>query len=118
MTDTGDEQSGGMPDLGGLLEQAQQMQAQLLEAQQRAAETEVEGRAGGGAVVVRTNGQHEFTSVTIDPDAVDPDDVELLQDLVLAAVRDACDQVARLQAGAVEMPGLPDLGGLLGGDGG
>jgi DNA-binding YbaB/EbfC family protein len=99
------------PDLGGLLAQAQEMQEQLLAAQAEAAATVVEGLAGGGAVRVEVNGQYEFRAVTIDPAAVDPEDVEMLQDLVLAALRDATTNVAALQEGAID---LPDLGGLLG----
>ena len=99
------------PDLGGLLAQAQEMQEQLLAAQAEAAATVVEGQAGGGAVRVQVNGQYDFSSVAIEPGAVDPDDVEMLQDLVLAALRDASTKVAALQEGAID---LPDLGGLLG----
>ncbi|HEX9994737.1 MAG TPA: YbaB/EbfC family nucleoid-associated protein [Acidimicrobiales bacterium] len=105
------------PDLGALMRQAQAMQEQLVAAQARAAETEVEGQAGGGVVRVRVTGGMEFRSVTIDPQAVDPDDVELLQDLVLAALHDAMAKVGELQQGAMgglDLGGL-DLGGLLGG---
>src|SRR5438552_2211069 len=89
-----------IPDMGDLLKQAQKMQQQLLDAQAAAGEAEVEGQAGGGAVKVRVTGGMEFRSVTIDPAALptgdpDPDDVEMLQDLVLAAIHDA---VAKAQA--------------------
>ena len=104
-------------DFGSLLEQATQMQAQMAEAQQEAAESTVEGVAGGGVVKVVVSGAMEFRSVTIDPDAVDPDDVEMLQDLVLAALHDAVEQVNELQAGAMGGLDLGGLGGLLGGDG-
>lgn len=106
----------GVPDLGALLEQAQAMQEQLLAAQAAAAETVVEGQAGGGVVKVRVNGGYEFQSVEISPDAVDPDDVEMLQDLVLAALHDAATRLAETQSqamGDVGIDGL-DLGGLLG----
>ena len=85
---------GGGFDFGALMEQAGQMQAQLVAAQEQAAATEVEGVAGGGAVRVTVTGAWEFRSVTIRPDAVDPDDVEMLQDLVLAALNDAAASVA------------------------
>ncbi len=77
------------PDLGGLLRQAQEMQERLVAAQAEAAERVVEGQAGGGVVKVTVTGAFDFRSVTIDPSAVDPDDVEMLQDLVLAAIHDA-----------------------------
>lgn len=80
-----------LPDMGLLFEQAQQLQSQLLGAQ---GEETFEGVAGGGAVRVTVSGAGEFTDVTIRPDAVDPADVEMLEDLVLAAVRDASGQVS------------------------
>ncbi len=98
------------PDLDALLQQAQQMQQQLEDAQAEAAETVHEGAAGGGAVKVEVTGGMDFRSVTIRPDAVDPDDVEMLQDLVLAAVRDAVAKVNDAQQQA-----LGGLGGALGG---
>ena len=109
---------GGL-DFGALLEQASQMQSQMAEAQQEAAEQVVEGVAGGGVVRVEVTGGMEFRSVTISAEAVDPEDVEMLQDLVLAALHDAVERVHTLQAGtmgALDLGGL-DLGGLLGGDG-
>jgi DNA-binding YbaB/EbfC family protein len=116
-----DPESGNMGgfDLGGLLEQAAGLQQQMLQAQERANAEEVEGVAGGGVVKVRVNGGMEFLSVTIDPDVVDPADVEMLQDLVLAALHDAVSRVQELQAGSVggiDLGGM-DLGGLLGGAG-
>ena len=105
---------GGGFDFGALMEQAGQMQAQLVAAQEQAAATEVEGVAGGGAVRVTVTGAWEFRSVTIRPDAVDPDDVEMLQDLVLAALNDAAASVAQLASGGLDL-GDVDLGGLLGG---
>ena len=106
--------SGGL-DFGALMEQASQMQTQMLAAQQHAAETIVEGVAGGGAVRISVTGGLDFESVTIDPKAVDPDDVDMLQDLVLAALRDAVEQINGLQHGSIDLGGL-DLGGLLGGN--
>ena len=104
-------------DLGGLLQQAQAMQAQLLEAQAKAAEEVVEGESGGGVVKVRVTGGLEFQSVTIDPKAVDPDDVETLQDLIVAAVRDAARAAGDLAAERMG-PLTGGLGGLgLGGPG-
>jgi DNA-binding YbaB/EbfC family protein len=107
------------PDFSGLLQQAQQMQAQLMEAQAQAAAQVVEGHAGGGMVKVTVNGAMEFQQVTIDPTVVDPDDVEMLQDLVLAAVRDATARANELNQQAIGgLGGLGGLGGGLGGLGG
>ena len=102
-------QPGGQPDMGALLKQAQQMQEQLLAAKAEAETQEVEGQAGGGVVKVRVTGGMEFRSVTIDPSAVDPDDVSMLEDLVLAAIRDA---VAKAGAVSEQAMGGFDLGGL------
>lgn len=100
------------PDLmSGLLQQAQLMQQQLLEAQAQAAAARVEGHAGGGAVRIVATGNGEFVSVHIQPDAVDPADVEMLEDLVLAALHDVTARLHELSQGA--MGGL-DLGGLRG----
>ena len=98
------------PDLGSLLQQAQQMQQQLMAAQAEAAEQLHEGVAGGGAVRITVTGGGEFQSVSIRPDAVDPDDVDMLQDLVLAALHDATAKVA-----AAQQQALGGLGGALGG---
>jgi len=113
---------GGGLDMGALLEQAAKVQEEMAAAQEHAAETVVEGVAGGGVVKVEVTGAMDFRSVTIDPSAVDPDDVEMLQDLVLAALNDAVSQVEELQQsslnlgalGGMDLGGM-DLGGLLGG---
>ena len=102
---------GGM-DLGGLLESAQQMMAGV----QAAADAVVEGSAGGGLVTVQVDGHFDFKSVSIDPKAVDPDDMSLLEDLVLAALRDAAEQLQAGQSGAMGGLDLGGLGGLLGGE--
>ena len=97
------------PDLNAILAQAQAMQEQLLAAQAEAAEQVLEGQAGGGVVRIRVTGGMEFQDVTIDPKAVDPDDVEMLQDLVLAALHDAVGK-----ANAAQQAAMGGLGGLLG----
>ena len=97
------------PNMNDLLKQAQKMQEQLMEAQAAAAEQVVEGQAGGGAVKVRVTGAMEFQSVAIDRAAVDPDDVEMLEDLVLAALHEAVGKV-----NAAQQQALGGLGGLLG----
>ena len=107
----GGDAGGGMPDLSGLMEQAQQM---LAEAQEAAAEV-VEGSSGGGVVKIEVDGGFNFHSVTIHPSVVDPSDVEMLNDLVLAALRDAATQLQESQSGAMGGMDLGGLGGLLGG---
>jgi hypothetical protein len=79
-----------------MLKQAQKMQQQLAAAQAELAETELTGTAGGGLVAVSVAGTGEIKSVKIDPKVVDPDDVETLEDLVLAAVHNANDAVRKL----------------------
>jgi len=100
---------GQPPNMNELLKQAQQMQEQLLAARAEAETQEVEGQSGGGVVRVRVTGGMEFRGVTIDPSAVDPDDVSMLEDLVLAAIRDAVAKAGEVSEQA--MGGL-DLGGL------
>jgi len=96
------------PNMQQLMKQAQQMQQQLMAAQDELASAVVEGTAGGGLVRATMSGSGELTSLVIDPQAVDPDDVETLQDLVVAAVRDAARAAADL---AQEKMG-PLAGGL------
>ena len=101
---------GGM--MGGgmnmnMIKQAQKMQQDMMKAQEELENKEYESAAGGGAVTAKVNGKRELISVTIDPDAVDPDDVEMLQDLIVAAVNealrsattDASDQMQKLTGG-------------------
>jgi hypothetical protein len=102
----------GIPDFGELLSRLGQVQQSIQDAQQTAAAEVFEGSAGGGAVRIQATGALEFQQVTIDPDVVDPSDVEMLQDLVLAAVRDVVEQVQQVAASAL---GGFDLGGGLGG---
>ena len=101
------------PNIGDLLSQMQEMQQQLMGAHQTAAAEVVEGSAGGGMVTVRVTGGFDFREIHIDPSVVDPADVDMLQDLVLAAVREAVARVNELNQQA-----LGGLGGLLGGLGG
>ena len=97
-----------------LLKQAQQMQQQLVAAQEELAHAEVTGTAGGGLVSATMTGDGELTALTIAPSAVDSDDVETLQDLVVAAVRDAKRAADELAAGTMG----PLAGGLGGAQGG
>lgn len=79
----------GMGNMGNLLKQAQKMQEDMAKAQEELADLEVDASAGGGMVTVRANGKQEILSIEINPEAVDPEDVEMLEDLVLAAVNEA-----------------------------
>ena len=104
-------QPSGAPDMSALLAQAQQMQQQLMEAQQQLAATEVHGQAGGGLVQVTMKGNGEVVAVSIDPKVVDPEDVETLQDLIVGAFADASAQVTSLAQSRLG----PLAGGLSGG---
>ena len=100
------------PDLSALLKQAQDMQEQLLAAQSAAAAQVVEGQSGGGMVKVAMTAGGEVTDVSIDPQVVDPSDVQMLEDLVTAAIRDALVKGGEAQAAAMgSMDGM-DLGQL------
>ena len=99
------------PDMQQLMKQAQKMQQQLVQAQQELAEKEVTGSAGGGLVTATVTGAGEVLSVKIDPKAVDPDDVESLEDLVVAAIRDAAANAQQLQESTMG-PLAGGLGGL------
>lgn len=95
-------------DLGGLLESAQQ----AFSAQAQAAQQVVEGSAGGGVVTVEMTGNGEVTRVTLAPEVVDPDDIDMLQDLIVAALHDAGVKVTELQRQALGALGGLDIGGL------
>ena len=85
---------GGMPgNMNNLMKQAQRMQRQMEEAQKELEEKEVEAAAGGGAVKVKVSGKKEIVAVTIDPEVVDPDDIEMLEDLIMAATNEALRKV-------------------------
>lgn len=109
----------GQPDLSGLMAQAQQMQQQLMAAQDELARTQVTGTAGGGLVTVTVTGAGEIVGLTIEPAAIDPGDPEGLADLVLAAIRDGSRAATELQQQAMGpfaqgLGGLGGLGGALG----
>jgi DNA-binding YbaB/EbfC family protein len=93
-----------------LLKQAQKMQQEMIEAQEALKDEVVEASAGGGMVTVQVTGDLRVKSITIDPKAVDPDDLELLQDMVLAAVNEALRSAQELASSK--------LGGIAGGLGG
>lgn len=98
-----------------IMAQAQKMQQQLAAAQQELAEKTFEGSAGGGMVKATVTGAQELVRISISPDVIDPDDAEMLEDLVVAAVRQAFE--AASAAASDQLGGLTgglDLGGLLG----
>ncbi|HJG31865.1 MAG TPA: YbaB/EbfC family nucleoid-associated protein [Collinsella ihuae] len=96
-----------------MMKQARKMQEQLAQAQADLAETTVEASAGGGMVKVKVNGSMMLDSITIDPDAVDPEDIEMLQDMIVAAVNEGIRQMTDLASkqmgsitGGLNIPGL------------
>lgn len=96
--------------MNNLMKQAQRMQRQMEQSQKELAEKEFKGTAGGGAVEVTVSGSKEIKAVHIEPDAVDPDDVEMLEDMIVAASNEAMKQVDEETQKA--------MGGLTGGMGG
>jgi nucleoid-associated protein EbfC len=101
------------PNINKMLKQVQQMQADMAKAQDELKDEIVEASAGGGMVVVKVSGDLEVKEIRIDPDAVDPEDVELLQDMVLAATNEAirsAQELANRKLGG--LTGGLDLGGL------
>ena len=111
---------GGMP-MGGrnqmqMMKQAQKMQQDLLKMQEEMQQKEYEATAGGGVITAVVNGSRELLRVSIDPEAVDPDDVEMLQDMIVAAVNEAIKRVDTTNAdelnritGQVNLPNIPGL---------
>src|SRR5512133_2491238 len=100
-------------DMNKMLQQVQQMQAQMEKAQEELANETVEASSGGGMVTVKATGALEITEIKIAPDAIDPDDPEMLADMVLAAVNEALRSAQALaQSKLGGMAGLGDLGGM------
>lgn len=104
---------GGMPNMNSMIKQAQKMQAEMQKKQEDIENSSVEGTSGGGAVTVTMSGKRLLTAVNIQPEACDPDDIEMLQDLIIAAVNDAFTKVDELSAqelekvtGGINIPGL------------
>lgn len=100
-------------DMSKMMKQVQKMQSQMEDVQEELAEKKVEATAGGGVVKVVANGQQEIVDITIEPDAVDPDDVEMLEDLILAATNEAMRKVQDMASeemgkltGGMNIPGL------------
>lgn len=104
----------GMPgNMGNMMKQVQQMQRKMQEMQAELEAKEVETTAGGGAVTVKVSGKKEILAINIKPEVVDPEDVEMLQDLILAAINEALRQVDEMTnnemgkvTGGLSIPGL------------
>ncbi len=103
----------GMPNMGNLLKKAQQLQEKMAKLQEELSEKTVETSSGGGMVTVLANGKQEIISIKIDPEVVDTDDIEMLEDLILAAVNDALYQAKQMVSeemtkltGGVKIPGI------------
>jgi DNA-binding YbaB/EbfC family protein len=99
--------------LGQMMKQAQKMQAKIMKIQEEMGERSVEASAGGGMVTVTANGKQEILSIRIEPEVVDPEDVEMLQDLVAAAVNEALKKAQEMMAeemakvtGGMNIPGM------------
>jgi nucleoid-associated protein EbfC len=99
------------PDFGAILKQAQQMQAEMAKAQEDLKNEVVEATVGGGMVSVKMTGDMELKEIRIDPEAVDPDDVDMLQDMVLAAVNEALRSAQELASSKMNQA-AGGLGGL------
>ncbi|QYR21565.1 YbaB/EbfC family nucleoid-associated protein [Paenibacillus sp. sptzw28] len=102
-----------MNNMNQMMKQVKKMQEQMLKAQEELGTKSIEGTAGGGVVTVTVNGHKNVQSIVIKPEAVDPDDIEMLQDLILTAVNDAINKADELAnkdlgkfTGGVKIPGL------------
>ncbi|HZJ58214.1 MAG TPA: YbaB/EbfC family nucleoid-associated protein [Clostridia bacterium] len=89
----------GMGNMNNLMKQAKKMQEQMMKMQEELEEKTVEASAGGGVVTVMANGKKEIMEITIDPSVVDPDDVEMLQDLIMAAANEALRMAEEMMQG-------------------
>jgi hypothetical protein len=106
----------GMPNMGNLMKQAQQFQAKMAKMQEELGEKTIEASAGGGMVSVVANGRQEIISISIETEVIDPEDAEMLQDLILAAVNDALsraknmmnEEMGKLTQG-LNLPNVPGL---------
>jgi DNA-binding YbaB/EbfC family protein len=106
----------GMPNMGQLMKQAQQIQTKMAKLQEELGDRTVEASSGGGMVMVVANGRQEILSIKIEQEVIDPDDAEMLQDLIMAAVNDALtrakdmvnEEMGKLTKG-MNIPGMPGL---------
>ena len=104
---------GGKKGMKDLMKQAQKMQQDLMKAQEELANKVVEGTSGGGMVIVEMNGKNQVLSLKIDPEVVDPNDVEMLEDLIIAALNEAQEKISKSSesemgklTGGMNIPGL------------
>jgi len=106
----------GIPNMANLMKQAQKFQSQMAKLQEELGDKTVEASAGGGMVTVEVNGRQEILSIKIDPEVIDPDDVDMLQDLILAAINDGLtrakdminEEMGKLTKG-LNIPNIPGL---------
>jgi len=104
---------GGGMNMGSMMARAQKMQSDMAAAQAEVETAEVEASSGGGAVTVRANGAKTILSIRISPDAVDPDDIEMLEDMVTAAVNEALSKADEMMKKKMDgITGGIDLGGM------
>ncbi|UCH01022.1 MAG: YbaB/EbfC family nucleoid-associated protein [Deltaproteobacteria bacterium] len=103
----------GLPNMGNLMKKAQQLQEKMTKLQEELGEKTVETSSGGGMVAVVANGKQEIVSIEIDPEVIDANDIEMLEDLVLAAVNDALYQARQMVSeemtkltGGIKIPGI------------
>jgi len=101
---------GGGMNMNALMQQAKKMQEQMAKAQEELDNAEVVGKAGGEMVVVTMNGKKEIKSIKLDKTAVDPDDIEMLEDLIIVAIKDASAKAEELANSKMPMGGM---GGLM-----
>ncbi len=106
----------GIPNMGNLMKQAQQFQTKLAKLQEELGERTVEASSGGGMVTVVVNGQQQVVSISIDPEVIDSDDIEMLQDLIIAAVNDGLNRAKEMVneemsklTGGLNLPNIPGL---------
>ena len=106
----------GIPDMGKLMKQAQQFQNKISKLQEELGHRTIEASSGGGMVSVVVNGQQEVLSVKIDPEVIDPEDIEMLQDLIMAAVNDGMSKAKEMVneemgklTGGLNLPNIPGL---------
>ncbi|MFW5782401.1 MAG: YbaB/EbfC family nucleoid-associated protein [Candidatus Muiribacteriaceae bacterium] len=104
---------GGGGNMNKLMKQAQKMQKEMMKAQEELKSKEIEGSAGGGMVKVLMTGDYEVKNVDVDPEVIDPDDKEMLEDLIAAAMNDAMNRIKEMSSssmdqftGGMNMPGL------------
>ncbi len=104
---------GGMGNMGGMMKKVQKMQKEMAKVQKELEVKEVEATAGGGVVKALVNGKKELVSLNIDPEAMDPEDVEMTQDLIIAAVNEAISKAEKMMeegmakvTGGMNIPGM------------